>query len=424
MNKNFEDHFITHDGMSPGEGHGLHGHVQIFRTNKETGEKSLWFENDNVITISGMQWILMKMFDLHLDSNHNNGTESLTQDTNVEIPDLNKDDQLKLGVATDSYSAMLEDLPSNHFIQGFMIGCGGAAEDGITTKNTDYSFIKLRQPVPFRITSSPITSGKYLGIMRETSAQKKYFIKKFDSRPHIYHGWWTEGERWDNNNPVTSGDLGPNTTNGTPTSNRIESYVECEMSLDADDCVAYFNAANATAQINELGLVAYDTTSSQRTSINTTYTQHIVPWIRTIFDNSKDSQEDLQLAYDNCSAAMTVLSYVFASVTPPDQISGLMEFMETYMENEEGASSRDESRFEAYQQALSAGGDSNITVEALYNVGRELVSTTDNFLTIMDDVVLTTDEAQRIKMITYYTFKSLPLQSNYTITINYRIYAN
>lgn len=33
--------------------HGLHGHVQIFRQNEETGEKSLWYEDDNIIPISG-----------------------------------------------------------------------------------------------------------------------------------------------------------------------------------------------------------------------------------------------------------------------------------------------------------------------------------------------------------------------------------
>ena len=37
---------------------------------------------------------------------------------------------------------------------------------------------------------------------------------------------------------------------------------------------------------------------------------------------------------------------------------------------------------------------------------------------------LTTDEAQRIKLVTYYTFNSIPLQKNWRTLINYRIYAN
>lgn len=32
--------------------HGLRGHVQIWRENMETGEKSLWQESDNIIPIS------------------------------------------------------------------------------------------------------------------------------------------------------------------------------------------------------------------------------------------------------------------------------------------------------------------------------------------------------------------------------------
>ena len=34
------------------------------------------------------------------------------------------------------------------------------------------------------------------------------------------------------------------------------------------------------------------------------------------------------------------------------------------------------------------------------------------------------DEAQRIKLITYFTFNSIPLQEDWRMKINYRIYAN
>ena len=37
---------------------------------------------------------------------------------------------------------------------------------------------------------------------------------------------------------------------------------------------------------------------------------------------------------------------------------------------------------------------------------------------------LTTDEAQRIKLVTYYTFNSIPLNQNGKIIFQYRIYAN
>ena len=77
--------------------------------------------------------------------------------------------------------------------------------------------------------------------------------------------------------------------------------------------------------------------------------------------------------------------------------------------------------------------DDNIGVEAFYNRNGVLVYITDNFLSILSESEfngsetlegLTNDEAQRIKLVTYYTFNSIPLESNYRIIINYRIYAN
>ena len=34
------------------------------------------------------------------------------------------------------------------------------------------------------------------------------------------------------------------------------------------------------------------------------------------------------------------------------------------------------------------------------------------------------EDGQRIKLITYYTFKSIPIEENWETLINYRIYAN
>ena len=57
----------------------------------------------------------------------------------------------------------------------------------------------------------------------------------------------------------------------------------------------------------------------------------------------------------------------------------------------------------------------------------EYIYETDIFLDALASAnfnSLTTDEAQRIKLITYYTFNSIPLQKNWRTLINYRIYAN
>ena len=71
--------------------------------------------------------------------------------------------------------------------------------------------------------------------------------------------------------------------------------------------------------------------------------------------------------------------------------------------------------------------DENIGVEAFYNQNGMYVYEQDKFLDYMSASnfsTLSTDEAQRIKLITYYTFNSIPLQDNWRILINYRIYAN
>ena len=81
--------------------------------------------------------------------------------------------------------------------------------------------------------------------------------------------------------------------------------------------------------------------------------------------------------------------------------------------------------YQTFQDALD--DTDNIGVEAFYNQSGSFIYATDKFLEYLSDVEfkgLTTDEAQRIKLITYYTFNSIPLNPNWKILIQYRIYAN
>lgn len=50
MNVNINDMLSFKDESNNKKG--LRGHVQIFRENKVTKEKSLWYEDDNIIPIS------------------------------------------------------------------------------------------------------------------------------------------------------------------------------------------------------------------------------------------------------------------------------------------------------------------------------------------------------------------------------------
>jgi len=428
--------------------HGLRGHVKIVLENVDTKEKKFWYEDDNIIPISGYQWILMKMFGLHLDSVHDPRVnyEDMGQDTSIVIPDLNNDDQLRIGRNPNGeydptnnvfkgYTPIEEDIPSNHFIQGFMVGNGGAGEDAITTKNTDYSFIKLRNPIPFQQTTGsegldPSISGKYLGVYRQPGKdEKNYFIKKFDERPHIYHNWWRDGQRWDYLDPVRQSELGPD-GNGTAKTNRIETYAQVEMSIDTmnSDCFGYFQHAGngETAVINELGLVAFDTVPGERSTIEMLYNSRIKRVINLIFDNNRPAtagDELVALSKDIAECLTAIMDKVGVTQGNINKFIRLMSVL----------SSTDPASidYEEYQKALTSvdndGVPTSIGVEAFYNHNGSFVYATDRFLEYLNSSEfgsLTTDEAQRIKLITYYTFNSIPLQANWKVLISYRIYAN
>lgn len=309
------------------EKHGLRGHVSIYRRNKSTGDTTLWYEDDNIIPISGYQWILMKMFGLHLDSEHNNtasGYEKKDRDTTLVIPDLNEDSKLSIGTDPALYSTMSEDISSSHIVQGFMIGNGGGGEDQMTAKNTDYSFMCLRNPIPFQQVSDqldPSVIGKYCGKYRlPSSTVNSYYIKRFEATPHITHSWWSDGQRWDYIDPVTQQDLGPDSQNGVGKTNRIESYVECQLALDDTDCAAFFNSDGntQTPAINELGLVAFDTTGSgTRTTMEDLYERNIKPIIDIIFDNSKRSSNDISYMEDLIADTVGKMADIIETVDEP-----------------------------------------------------------------------------------------------------------
>lgn len=434
------------DGLSFNDKHsssGLRGHVQVFRENKTTGEKALWYEDDNVISISGMQWILCKMFGLYLDTSHHKEYENIGRDTNLVMPDLNDNGSFKIGVDPKDYSVMEEDISDQHFIQGFMVGNGGSGEDAITTKNTDYSFIKLRNPIPFRQTQTtldPSIAGKYLGNMREgaNSFSKNYYIKKFDDRPHIYHSWYSEGQAWDYVDPVSANDLGPNPVNESAKTNRIETYVQCEMSIDTlgGDCKSYFehDGATQTALINELGLCAWDAEYGNRSIVEACYESQIKDILKLIFDNNREENPQIENPITSVKALATEISEVMTATDLSSygqaNINAFITLMSEIVNTAESLITTE--KWKEWQDNLTAVDEdthqpTNIGVVAMYDQSGNFVYTTDKFLEYLagsEFGTLTNDEAQRIRLITYYTFKSIPLDDNWKITILYRIYAN
>ena len=426
------------------EGHkmGLHGHVKIEVEDSETKKKSLWYESDNIIPISGTSWILMKMFGLHLDSVHDPSVsyENVGQDTSTIIPDLNSVDRPGMAIGRDpdaqtaegGYTPMEVDISADHFIQGFMVGNGAAGEDSISTKNTDYCYVNLRSPIPFQQTSGTLDSslaGKYLGVLRQSQGDKKYYIKKFDERAHIYHNWWRDGQKWDYIDPITHDDLGPDVDSAAKT-NRIETYAEVGMSIDTKngDCLGYFqnNGNTQAAEINELGLVAFDVLPGARSMIERLYDKQIKRFLDLVFDTPELVDDALPEDYvAELIAVATEIKTVFDATGVETKGQTNINAFATVVKGFATSTSITESDVTTAQGELVK--NTNIEVKPMYDLSQKYVYETDKFMTYMSDAAfedLSVDEAQRIKLVTYYTFKSIPLQNNWKIIISYRIYAN
>ena len=417
--------------------HGLHGHVRVSIKNNETGEVSLWEESDNIIPISGYQTLLLKLFGLHLDSLHNNGitNEKLDEDTNLIIPDLNNNDMMHIGVDPTAYQSMEDNYGADHFVQGFMVGDGGAGEDANTSKNTDYSFIQLRSPIPFQESQSgsldPSIANKYLGKIRIASSGSQetsgasFYIKKFDDTPHVYHSWYRDGQAWDYVDPINQGDLGPLAAN-TAKSNRIETYVQCNLSIDSNDCMSYFNAtttSDRTPRINEIGLVAFDTVQGSRSIMESVHKKYIKPMLLELC-NTQYTGDELVASDERIINYASQLIAVFTELDVNSFHNTRMNTFITTLTQISGSTAGSINRT-IFMEALEA--DTNIKLQAFYNQNAEIQYTTDEYLTILtapEFNALTVDEAERIKLITHYTFNSIPLEDNTSILFDYRIYAN
>lgn len=413
--------------MEANEKLGLHGIIHITRENELTGETQDCGVYQNTVVLAGYQFLLLKSFGLYLDSIHKQSYEDIGKDTTVVTPDLNSTGSMSIGVDPTDYTAMNEDFPSNHFIQGFMVGNGGAGEDTITSKNTNYSFCKLRNPIPFQQIAdgvAPADQGAtYLGVYRSSSSIKSYYIKKFSERPHVYHSWWKNGQKWDYLDPVTENDLGPNAVNGAGKTNRIESYIECKLSLSETDCLAYFQheGSTQTAAINELGLVAFDALYGKGSIINSLYQTKIKLFLNIAFNNER-TQEDAEHFVLLANEIYTVMTEEDIASYGETHINNFIDLVGTLLNADPSIIA-----WESIQDELS--DETNIEVEALYNQAGTFKEETDKFTYYMSSEAFqvddfSVDEAQRIKLFTYFTFNSIPLQENWRLKINYRIYAN
>ena len=197
--------------------------------------------------------------------------------------------------------------------------------------------------------------------------------------------------------------------------------------------MAYFNSANGggrTPRINELGLVAFDTVMGSRSIFETMYKRYVKPMLLELYntkvtESAAAKEESDQRVIDFA----TNIKYIIDNTLVEEQTLGdlgnarMASFVNViYMIY--GGTAGNLDRLDLMDR-LSA--NTNIAVEAFYNQNHEIQYTEDEFLIILSGsefYALTVDEAERIKLMTYYTFNSIPLEENTSILFDYRIYAN
>jgi len=220
-------------------------------------------DEENIIPIGGYQFAFDKLFNIALDD-----------ETTLRVGDLNDEaPQMRIGVSRGQYKSKYYDaeksinntalslngginISAMNFIFGFMIGDGGCREDNLTVIAPNYKDRGLFHAIPFRMSTdgTDIPNGKYFGKASTSESSlgaiiDSYYVKTFDTPdPHIVHCWAT-----DSNSEISPVD---DTVFSSTSSMPIESFVEMNLSITADDCRGYFTTNDTTPRINELGLVS------------------------------------------------------------------------------------------------------------------------------------------------------------------------
>lgn len=227
------------------------------------------YKDHNIVPIGGYQFAFDKLFNIGLD-----------QESTLRVGDLNDEaPQMKIGVARGNYDSIYYNaetaigvssaiskefnpitgvnISALNYIFGFMVGDGGAKEDGTTVIAPDYKNRNLYHAIPFRMSNDGFAfpNGKYYG--KSTSLKSSadadvitsYYVKKFDDpQPRIVHAWAS-----DNANEL---EIVDDSVFASTSSLPIVSYVEMNLSVGASDCRGYFTTSQTTPRVNEFALVS------------------------------------------------------------------------------------------------------------------------------------------------------------------------
>lgn len=221
------------------------------------------FKTHNMVTISGVQYTMEKLFNKTSDikiptlydlSNHTIGIENSTPSSNDKLPIFNYPSGTtseKIGDGVTLYAEGNSLYRAGNFIQLFGIGVSNV-ENGITVLPVGYTDVSIdiskvndettvsTLMLPFKYTTatslSEIDGQTYFGRKKVSTDVTAYYLKKFKD-VSVKH---TILNVDDSETNITQNDLNPTTTS----SNVIDSFTEMHLVISKDDVKEYFTALN------------------------------------------------------------------------------------------------------------------------------------------------------------------------------------
>ena len=222
--------------------------------------EDVFLQKENMIVIPGNQYVLCKLFNLPITVT---GGTVMTPISNVIPGFLNDPSQMNFDSKGIPPTNLVDvNLHPLHYVNGFMVGYGGATQSNLVARAVNYKSRMLYQAVPFRHTAAELNTAtriKYGGIVTSPEPSggqsvKSYYIKKFDSNPglQIYHLFKDNG--LEDGTPCTNSIFDTMEDNGMD----VETYGEIELSIEPLEVREWFqaNLSGEPPRISEMGLVA------------------------------------------------------------------------------------------------------------------------------------------------------------------------
>lgn len=226
-----------------------HGYRYNKRTGKSEWDEVIFEDAHNIVTISGVQFAMEKLFGIS---------------GNINVPSLYS--ELQIGAVEDTVASKVIQTPAgtktspysaSDDICLFAIGLTGTGESSITKYPVNYreksiELAKLAEDntnlngiiIPFRYTQQTLTAAEqkmYFG-KKTVDGYNAYYLKKFDAEPTIRHIWKTDSDD-ETETDISASEVWDITRN-TP----ARSYTEMILTISHKDVKEW---VNVTGKIGE-----------------------------------------------------------------------------------------------------------------------------------------------------------------------------